>query len=117
LLLEEKEYNEYAKRGMPPVVLLGDKARKVNKIFVDMTGGTEGPEAAIEKLAEVGVGTIVGMHFSDKLRKKASESHINVVIAGHMASDAIGMNLLLDKLENSGVKIIATSGLMRVKRA
>ncbi|MDI6716221.1 MAG: NGG1p interacting factor NIF3, partial [Actinomycetota bacterium] len=39
------------------------------------------------------------------------------VIAGHMASDAIGMNLLLDKLENSGVKIITTSGLMRVKRA
>jgi len=117
VLREIPEYKEAALDGAGPIILVGESNKRPGKIVVDMTGGTEGPEAAIEKLAEVGVGTIVGMHFSDKLRKKASESHINVVIAGHMASDAIGMNLLLDKLENSGVKIIATSGLMRVKRA
>jgi len=49
-------------------------------------------------------------------RKEAEKHHINVVIAGHMASDSLGMNILLDELEKSGVEIIPTSGLIRVKR-
>ena len=112
-----EEYAEAAKIGAGPIVLVGSPTARAGKIFVDMTGGTEGPKEAIEKLAQAGVGTLVNMHLSDKLRKKAEEAHINVVIAGHIASDAIGMNLLLDKLEGKGLKnIVLTSGLTRVKR-
>jgi len=115
-LKEIPEYKAAALDKAGPSVLVGEPSKRTGKIVVDMTGGTEGPEGAIEKLADAGVGTIVGMHLGDKLRKKASESHINVVIAGHIASDAIGMNLFLDKLKQKGISIIATSGLMRVER-
>lgn len=112
-----EEYSESAKKGVRPTVLVGSPATRSGKILVDMTGGTEGPEEAIEKLAQAGVGTLVGMHLSDKLRKKAEEAHINVIIAGHIASDAVGMNLFLDKLEAKGlINIIPASGLIRVKR-
>jgi hypothetical protein len=38
------------------------------------------------------------------------------VVAGHMSSDSIGMNLILDKFEAKGVEIVAASGLIRVSR-
>lgn len=115
-LREIPEYKDATLKEAGPTILVGEASKRPGKIIVDMTGGTEGPEGAIEKLADAGVGTIVGMHFSEKLRKKASESHINIVVAGHISSDAIGMNLFLDKLEQNGVKILTTSGLKRIKR-
>ncbi|NLC37920.1 MAG: NGG1p interacting factor NIF3, partial [Clostridia bacterium] len=63
-----------------------------------------------------GVGTIVCMHMSEKHRKEAEKAHLNVVIAGHMASDSLGMNLFLDLLEERGIQIETCSGLYRVKR-
>ncbi|HZD59463.1 MAG TPA: NGG1p interacting factor NIF3 [Anaerolineae bacterium] len=117
VLREIPEYKAAALDKVGPTILVGDASKRPGKIVVDMTGGTEGPEGAIEKLAEAGVGTIVGMHLGEKLRKKASESRMNVVIAGHIASDAIGMNLFLDKLAANGVGILTTSGLVRVGRS
>lgn len=111
------EYQAAAKGGTGPTVLVGDEEKRAGKVLVDMTGGTEGPEEAIEKLANAGVGTLVSMHVGDKLRQKAEEHHINVVIAGHIASDGLGFNLFLDKLRGKGLKIIPCSGLVRVKRS
>ncbi len=110
------EYNYAAKDSAGPTILVGEPDRRAGKVVVDMTGGTEGPEEAIERLADAGVGTLVGMHMGDKLRKRAEKHHINVVIAGHIASDAVGINLFLDELEKKGVKIIVCSGLRRVRR-
>ena len=70
-----------------------------------------------EKLAIAGVGTIVGMHAAEDHRKECVKHHLNLVIAGHMSSDSLGMNLFLDELEKRGVKIIAASGLIRVSRS
>ena len=51
-----------------------------------------------------GVGTIVGMHMGPELRKAAEEHHIHVVIAGHISSDSLGINLFMDALERKGVR-------------
>ena len=82
-----------------------------------MTGGTGGSEDAFAKLAIAGVGTIVGMHIGEKHRKEAEKNHINVIIAGHMASDSLGLNLLLDQLgKDDNLEVIPCSGLIRVER-
>lgn len=117
LLLEQPEYRKAAENGLGPTVLVGDKKRRAGEPFVDMTGGTEGPVPAMEKLAAAGVGTIVGMHMGENLKKEAEKQHVNVIIAGHIASDNIGINLFLDQLEKKGVKSTAFSGLERVSRA
>jgi putative NIF3 family GTP cyclohydrolase 1 type 2 len=49
--------------------------------------------------------------------KSLKKLHVNVINAGHMASDSIGANLFLDKLEKQGIKIIVGGGLIRVKRS
>lgn len=116
LLKEIPEYSEAARSSAGPEVILGGKDNRAGKVLVDMTGGTSGSEKSYAKLAQAGVGTIVGMHMSDKHRKEAEKSHLNVVIAGHIASDSLGMNMLLDGLEARGIEIIPCSGLIRHKR-
>ena len=114
-----KEIPEYARAAMysaGPKVIAGSPARRAGKVFIDMTGGTSGSEDAYERLADAGVGTIICMHMKDEHRKKAEQYHINVVIAGHMASDSLGMNLILDEFEARGVRITPCSGVIRVNR-
>ncbi len=116
LLKEVPEYREAAKHNAGPKIVVGTPKRRAGKIFVDMTGGTSGSQDAYEKLAAAGVGTIVDMHMKEKHREEAKKHHINVIIAGHISSDSLGMNLILDEFEASGVKIIPCSGLIRVSR-
>ena len=116
LLKDIPEYAEAARHGAGPDIVIGSRDRRAGKVLVDMTGGTGGSEKAYAKLSQAGVGTIVGMHISEKNRKEAEKYHINVVIAGHISSDSVGMNLLLDRLENKGIEIIACSGIIRHKR-
>jgi len=111
------EYREAGKNGTGPKILLGSKDRSAGKIFVDMTGGTEGAKDIFESLVNSGVNTIVGMHLSEEHRKEAEKRHMNVVIAGHISSDNVGMNLILDSVEKKGkIKIIPCSGFRRFSR-
>jgi len=112
------EYNYARKLGVGPRILAGNKSRKCGKVFVDMTGGTEGSKEIFKNLSQAGTGTIVCMHLSEGHFKKAIKEHINIIIAGHIASDTLGMNLLLDKLlkKDKNLKFISTSGFIRVKR-
>ncbi|NPV29651.1 MAG: NGG1p interacting factor NIF3 [Firmicutes bacterium] len=115
-LKELPEYREAVKVNAGPKVLVGSEKKRAGKIFVDMTGGTGGAKEAFEKLATAGVGTVVCMHISEEHRKEAEKHHINVVVAGHIASDSLGMNLFLDELDRRGIEIFACSGLIRVSR-
>jgi len=116
LLKEEPEYAIAAKNGAGPSIIVGSKERRAGRVMVDMTGGTGGSEDAYAKLSQAGVGTLVVMHMGEKHRKESEKNHINVIIAGHIASDSIGMNILLDRLEDRGLEFITCSGLIRHRR-
>jgi putative NIF3 family GTP cyclohydrolase 1 type 2 len=111
------EYREAVLQGTGPVIFEGGGGRRTGKMMVDMTGGTSGPVESISRLAAAGVGTIVGMHMGEDHRKKAKDEHMNVVIAGHVSSDSLGMNLIIDTFERQGVGVVACSGFTRVSRA
>ncbi len=116
-LREIPEYKEAIQIGAGPRIFVGSEENRVGKIVLtEITGGTEGAAEIYEKLAQVGAGTVIGMHISEKHREEAEKAHINVVIAGHMSSDSIGLNLFLDELEKNGIEILPCSGLIRVKR-
>jgi len=116
LLKDIPEYREAGKRNAGPKIVAGKEKRQAGKIFVDMTGGTSGSRKSYEKLSAAGVGTIVGMHMSEDHRREAEKHFINVIIAGHMASDSLGLNLFLDELAEQGVEILPCSGLLRFRR-
>ena len=110
------EYHEARKFNAGPDRLVGSEDNRAGKVVVEMTGGTEGSKDSYEKLAEAGVGTIIGMHLSEDHREKVEENHINYIIAGHMASDSLGLNVFLDELEKKGIDIVPCSGFIRFSR-
>jgi len=117
ILKEIPEYKEAMKIGAGPKIFVGDTERKCGKIaLTEMTGGTEGSPKLYEKMAGAGIGTVIGMHMSEEHKKEAETANINVVIAGHMSSDSLGVNLFLDELEKKGIEIVPCSGLIRVPR-
>ncbi len=112
-----EEYKESARRGSPVKIFSGSEDRRAGKIVLtEITGGTEGAKTIYREMANAGIGTIVAMHLSEEHRKNAEEAHLNVVVASHIASDSLGMNLFLDELEKKGIEIIPYGGLIRVKR-
>lgn len=117
LIKEVPEYTEAMKHKAGPSIFVGNPENSCGKIAVtEFTGGTSGAKEIFEKMAQAGIGTIVGMHMHEEHRKEAEKYHINVVIAGHYSSDSLGMNLFLDELEKKGVGVIPCAGLIRVKR-
>lgn len=116
-LREIPEYGDAAKKGYGPALIVGSGSARPGRMVVDMTGGTEGPTDALNRLSAAGVGTLVGMHYSEEHKKRAEELKLNLVIAGHISSDVLGMNLVLDAIEKLGpVEVVCTSGMVRVRR-
>ncbi|HCB35247.1 MAG TPA: NGG1p interacting factor NIF3, partial [Candidatus Taylorbacteria bacterium] len=102
-----EEYKESARRGSPVKIFSGAEERHAGKIVLtEITGGTEGAKTIYREMANAGIGTIVAMHLSEEHRKNAEEAHLNVVVASHIASDSLGMNLFLDELEKKGIEVI-----------
>lgn len=117
LLAELPEYDRAMRLNNHPEVVMGEKGRKAGKVLVKFTGGTAGPKEMYEALGKAGIGTIVCMHLPENHLEEAKKAHLNVLVAGHMASDSIGLNLLADKFESKGVAVTPFSGMIRVKRS
>ncbi|MBL7070716.1 MAG: NGG1p interacting factor NIF3 [Candidatus Omnitrophica bacterium] len=111
------EYYSAARKNSGPYIMIGKGKNKAGKIAVDMTGGTEGSRRVFPRLSQAGINTIIGMHLSEQHFKSAKIEHINVIIAGHISSDNLGLNLLLDGLlKKENMTIIPCSGFVRAER-
>ena len=116
-LKEIPEYKEAVRRKAGPTIFVGNSENSTGKIVLtEITGGTEGAVGIYEKMSQAGIGTIIGMHMDEERKKEAQKNHVNVVVAGHMSSDSLGVNQFLDELERRKIEIIPCSGLIRVSR-
>lgn len=115
-LMEIPEYQESTKGKSGPSITSGSPNSRVGKIAVAFTGGTNPSKELYVEMAKAGVGTVVDMHMPEEALTELKKLHINVIEAGHMASDSIGANLFLDELEKRGIEAIPCSGLIRIKR-
>lgn len=117
ILSDIPEYYDAAKNNNPPQIVVGNKNSRCRNIHLEFTGGTEGPKEIYKELAARGIDTIIAMHQSEEHFKKCEESKINVIFASHIASDSLGVNIMLDHLENKEkFKIYEFSGFRRFKR-
>lgn len=118
-LHDQPEYDYYAKKGSPAIIVNGSASNRPGKIVATgFTGGTNGPEELMEQQAAAGVGTIMCMHFTEKEVEIGRKHNLNLIQCNHMASDALGINLLLDILskEEKKLDVLEVSGFIRVKR-
>jgi putative NIF3 family GTP cyclohydrolase 1 type 2 len=116
LLMKIPEYRKAARRKAAPKIVNGADEARCGKILLEMTGGTEGPKTIYEQQALAGVSTVVGMHLSEEALENAKKAHLNVIIAGHISSDTLGLNLLFDELEKSeSLAFVGVSGFERIR--
>ena len=119
ILKDIPEYKRATSDSAGPRITLGNPKRPVGKIFVEMTGGTEGSIKVFDKIYKLGIRTLVSMHLSEEHFKKVKDNNLNVVIAGHISSDTLGLNLLLDRVEKVAkekFEVINCSGFRRIRR-
>lgn len=117
LLRTVPEYRKAARLQAPPKIVAGADSSRCGRIYVDMTGGTEGSKDLFARQAGAGTSTVVGMHFSEDALESAKKANLNVVIAGHIASDTLGLNLLFDRLEtDEPLEFVGVSGFERIRR-
>ncbi|MDD1743630.1 MAG: hypothetical protein LUO85_03290 [Methanomassiliicoccales archaeon] len=56
------------------------------------------------------------MHLPESHLEEARKAHINILVSGHVASDSLRLNLVMDRLEERGVVVHPFSDFIRVKR-
>jgi putative NIF3 family GTP cyclohydrolase 1 type 2 len=107
------EMPEYKNTLAGPVIRVGSEKDYAGKVFVTMAGGTGGGAKVQKAYFDAGVGTLVQMHMPPDVIKEVKDQNIgNVVIAGHMASDSVGINVLIKEMEKQGLEVIRMSGVI-----
>lgn len=107
------ELPEYRASLVKPVIRVGGEGDYAGRIAVLMAGGTGGGAEVFKAYFEAGVGTIVCMHVPEDVKKAVEEQSIgNVIVAGHMPSDSIGINRLIAAWRRAGLEVIPCCGIV-----
>ena len=92
---------------------LGDRDDELGEVAIHHAAGTNGGAAVARAYFEHGVDTVLYIHVDAgdtvELREEFGDER-TLVVTGHVASDAIGMNALVDALEERGVDCTTISG-------
>lgn len=89
--------------GQRPNIWVGSRDSYAGKTIVDFSGGLAPELDELKAYIDAGVGTFVCMHMEGNIVKELqADNRCNVIVCGHMASDSIGMNIILDEWERVG---------------
>lgn len=111
-LMTMREYQD-ALEGQQPEVWVGSKDSFAGRIYVEMYGVGAPTLEEYNACADAGIGTFVTMHATPEVIKGVQEhGKANLIVAGHMASDSLGFNQILDAWEAKGLEIVRISGIV-----
>jgi putative NIF3 family GTP cyclohydrolase 1 type 2 len=97
-----------------PLVALGDPLSPAGKVVVSHGAGTNGRAPVALAYYNHGIDTVVYIHldYSDLSRLRAEAPRgANLVVAGHIVSDLVGINPFVRSLEERGLEIVRAGGL------
>ncbi len=103
------EFAEALTRIMVPV---GAVDRPLGRIAVVHGAGTNGGYSVARAYFEAGINSVLYIHVApDEAQRLRNDTNGNLIVSGHIASDMVGINPFVAKLEESGVEVIRMSGL------
>lgn len=110
-----KNMDAYSNVPAGPIIRVGGEKDYAGRIAVLMAGGTNGGAEVFKAYFEAGVGTIIAMHMPEDVKKAVEEQgYGNVIIAGHMASDSIGLRKIAQLWREHGLEVVTMSGILEV---
>lgn len=108
-------FAEYSRGHAQPQAWVGSTSNHLGRWTVAIAGGINGGYPVFNAYLGAGVDTIFAMHIDEgelqHLRTVADEDD-TLVITGHMTSDSIGINRVIGELEQRGVEVVRTSGVI-----
>jgi putative NIF3 family GTP cyclohydrolase 1 type 2 len=108
-LMTLDEYQRAVTRIMVPVGALDNP---LGRIAVVHGAGTNGGARIATAYFEAGVGTVLYIHCAGpEVATLQENGKGNLIVAGHISSDLIGINRYIETVEALGVEVIRTSGL------
>ena len=103
-----------------PEPWLGGVDDPLGRWTVAIAGGTNGGFPVFRAYYDAGVTTVVSMHCAEdhlqRLRdwqeREAGGTPHNLLITGHMTADSIGINMVIAAMEQRGIEVVRTSGVV-----
>lgn len=94
-------------------VLIGDENKKAGKTVVAHGTYTNGGYNVANAYFENGVDTVIYIHitYPDYIKLK-NENKGNLIVSGHIASDAVGINPFVDALREKGLEVTTIKGII-----
>jgi hypothetical protein len=104
--------------GAGPRVMSGDGRRPAGRIMFKFGGGRILPPDAYGLLGKAGVSTVLQIGCTPAHARAAEQAGVVIVRVPHAAADNIGINLLLDDIEqkHGPLNVIACNSFERIKR-
>lgn len=117
-LMALPEFQGAARIGAVPRIMAGEANQPAGRLFHQDGGGWLFPAEVIPLLKDAGIGTFVTIGCSAAHRRKAEELGMGWVRMPHNACDNVGINLLLDKVEQrlGPLNVIPCNYFERIKR-
>jgi putative NIF3 family GTP cyclohydrolase 1 type 2 len=108
-----KELPEFRNAVTDIKIRLGKPENPAGKVAVSHGAGTNGGYEIAKTYFKHGIGTVVYIHISPAdLAKLKADGVGNLIVTGHIASDSVGINPLIDRLEENGIAV-TTIGIVR----
>ncbi|MBJ7609947.1 MAG: Nif3-like dinuclear metal center hexameric protein [Candidatus Dormibacteraeota bacterium] len=108
-------FPEYRRGHARPEAWVGSTSNRLGRWTVAIAGGINGGFPVFNEYFQAGVDTIFAMHIDEgelqKLRATAEEDDA-LVVTGHMTSDSIGINVVIRGLEERGIEVVRTGGVV-----
>jgi putative NIF3 family GTP cyclohydrolase 1 type 2 len=108
------ELPEYVHAKTLPAIVAGDPADRAGKVVTAFAGGTNGGAAVVEAYWRHGVNTVMTLHMevADIVKLRQSDVKGTLVVAGHIASDSVGVNALVQVLRAGGLDVTPMGGVV-----
>ncbi|MEM3579462.1 MAG: Nif3-like dinuclear metal center hexameric protein [Candidatus Bathyarchaeia archaeon] len=100
------ELPEFKKAHTKIKICLGKPENKAGRVVVSHGAGTNGGYEVAKTYFQHGVDTVIYIHISPAdLERLNAEGKGNLIVTGHIASDSLGINPFIRKLEGRGVSV------------
>jgi hypothetical protein len=87
-------------------IRLGKAENPAGKVVVSHGAGTNGGYEVAKTYFKYRIGTVVYIHISPKNLEKLKTDNVgNLIVTGHVASDSVGINLLINELEKRNISV------------
>jgi hypothetical protein len=110
----EERFPAFAAADTDVVARLGSMDDELGEVAVHHAAGTNGGADVARAYFDAGVDTVLYIHVGGgdtaELREEYGDGDETLVITGHIASDAVGLNTYIDALEERGLDCTTISG-------